>query len=76
MQTPLDPLILAIFIFQNNYISLIYVKIDICFVLFYDHTLTLPNRWPPCYAFDIVQKPLTRQCACLLSNKPSKSHLE
>jgi hypothetical protein len=79
MQTPLHPLILTkliISFFQNDYISLKYVKIDVCFVLFYDHTLTLPNRWPHGYAFDIVQKPLTRQCACLLSNYQSKSHLE
>lgn len=41
------------------------------FVLFYDHTLTLPNPWPPRYAFDIVQKPLTRQCALLIV-KPAK----
>ncbi len=48
-----------------------------CFVLFYDHTLTLPNPWPPCYyAFDIAQKPLTRQCACLLLNQQSKSNFE
>ncbi len=42
-----------------------------CFVLFYDHTLTPPNQWPHGYAFDIVQKPFTRQCALLIV-KPVK----